>query len=399
MPTRQKNSHQNICKKPELMEYLAELVASQFEERTPAPIPEGIAFEELERIAHESHMDYMILGSLIKLPIPEECIGRIRPYIIKSTMKTLAQVKTAKELQTMFEEAGIRNQVLKGSVMKFVYPRPEMREMSDVDFMIYENDFTESEKLVMDMGFEKMKAIKHHVIFKKPPFLVFEMHWSLYEQTVDKEQYLYYKDQFRAVLKEGCQYTYEFSKEDFYVYMISHMAKHFYENGCGIRNLIDIYVYRNKFGQELDWEAIDKELKACGLTQFEHHMVRLVNIWLNGEESTEFYNELFLYMLNCGIYGKGENGIWAQLAKQSKGKNKNEENNKLSFYFPSTDYMKEYYPWLEGKTWLLPVAWLCRGVRGITNKSSVERSRMLDDNEKCNVMMSIYEELNLDFTK
>ena len=30
------------------------------------------------------------------------------------------------------------------------------------------------------------------------------------------------------------------------------------------------------------------------------------------------FREMFLYMLDCGIYGKSENGVWGQLAKMEK---------------------------------------------------------------------------------
>ena len=33
-------------------------------------------------------------------------------------------------------------------------------------------------------------------------------------------------------------YVYDFEAEDFYIYMMAHMAKHFYKRGCGIRNLV-----------------------------------------------------------------------------------------------------------------------------------------------------------------
>lgn len=404
MRTKEQNSKKNRLfnqcdNKTGIMKYLAEIVLSQFENRVPEPIPEGIELEELLKIANESQMQYIILAALIKLDIPEEVVARIKPYLIKSTMKTLAQVQAAKELQEAFERAGIRNQVLKGSVLKFIYPRPEMREMSDVDIMVYESDFTEAENIMQRKGFEKVQAIKHHVIFRKSPFLICEMHWSLYEQTVDREQYLYYKNQFRAALKEGYKYTYEFSKEDFYVYMISHMAKHFYENGCGIRNLVDIYVYLDKYQDEMNREIIDKELKKCGLLDFEYHVVKLANIWLKKEECSEFYSQLFDYMLNCGIYGKSENGVWAQIAKQNKSSQKSIGNKKYKYYFPALEYMKEYYPWLEKNSWLLPVAWVCRGIHGISNKESLERTKVLGDDKRYQIMTTIYNELNLDFAK
>jgi hypothetical protein len=382
--------------KPILMEYTRELIEAQINEKEPKPIPEGITIEELEKYAISNHMVYNIMGSLIKLPIEDEVKARFREYLKKSTLKTLQQVCAAKQISEAFEKAGIRSQVLKGTIMKDIYPRPEMREMGDIDFMVYESSFDKAEEILTQMGYEKLRAIKHHVIFRKAPYLVVEVHWSLYEQTVDKEQYMYYKDNFRARLKEGTQYTYEFSDEDFYVYMISHMAKHFYENGCGIRNLMDVYIYRGQYESRLDWKYVACELEKCGLVDFEYHVSRLADMWLGGKESTEFYNQLFMYMIDCGIYGKSENGIWGQLVKQDAYAN---NNGKIGYYFPSLNYMQEYYPWLNKHSFLLPVAWIIRGAKGMSSSEARNRAKMLDDNQTFQVTKNIYQQLNLNFTK
>ena len=312
------------------------------------------------------------LGELIRAQLenrtPQEQAQSCRNALKTSTLKTLLQVQIADRLQEKLEEAGIRNQVLKGAVMKHIYPRPELREMSDIDFMIYEDDFTDTDRIVEEAGFVKVQAIKHHVIYQKAPFLTLEMHWDLYEKTVDKSQY-----------------------------MISHMAKHFYENGCGIRNLVDIYVFNQKYGHSIDRTQVKQELKKCGILNFERQMSELALIWLENRKCSKFYVNLFRYMIDCGIYGKGENGIWSQLCKQNAPQQKKSFN--LTYYFPTAQYMKEYYPWLEGKEGLLPLAWLCRGVHGLLHRDSMERAKTLKDREKYRMMMEIYHNLNLNFVK
>lgn len=381
-----------------IMEYLGELVLSQIEKRTPKPLPDGISLDMLEDIAKRGHMVYMILGALLKLELPEEYIIRFRNQVKYSMMQTLMQVYEAKNLQQKFEQAGIRNQVLKGTILKQLYPSPEMREMSDIDFMLYEESFAKAEEILAAEGYDKVQEIKHHAIFTKKPYLVLEAHWALYDKNVDKGQYQYFKDNFRAVQVPGTKYTYEFSKEDFYVYMIAHMAKHFYENGCGIRNLVDIYIYLNKYSDTLDRAYIASELEKLGLTSFEAHMSTLANVWLGKEETSEFYNQLFDYMVDCGIYGKGENGVWGQFVKDQ-----NERGNSLKtwFYFPGIDYMKEHYPWLENHTWLLPVAWVVRGVNGMLNKGKREKKQQVFsvEQEKAETLQTIYRSLQLNFRK
>ena len=67
----------------------------------------------------------------------------------------------------------------------------------------------------------------------KEPFMVVEAHRAMYDKTVDNNQYEYFSNFSKAILKKGYKYTYDFNDEDFYIYMIAHMAKHFYVKGCG----------------------------------------------------------------------------------------------------------------------------------------------------------------------
>jgi len=284
-------------------------------------------------------------------------------------------------------------------VLKQLYPSPEMREMSDIDIMVYENTLDRAEEVLLEMGYDKYVAVKHHVIFKKAPALVLEAHWTLYDRNVDKGQFLYYKDNFRAQLQEGTQYTYDFSKEDFYVYMIAHMAKHFFETGCGIRNLMDIYIYNRAYREGLNRPQIEEELKKLGLYEFERHAAKLAQIWLGEEETDEFYNDMFEYMLDCGIYGKGENGIWGQIAKSSQELQADKKHVMSSYFFPPLSYMKEHYSWIEKMPFLLPIGWVVRAVRGIGDKGSMDRFKLVSgvDEEQAGKISNLYKQLRLDF--
>lgn len=391
----------NLSEKPVIMEYLSELIHAQMEDRIPQPLPKGVTLEELQETAKKGQICYLIFGALLKLDIPEADAEKMRPFVLNSTIKTLSQVCAVREIQEKLEENKIRHQVLKGAVMKHIYPRPEFREMGDIDNMIYEDSLEQAEKVVEELGFVKYQTVKHHEIFFKKPFLMLEMHWSLYDQNVDRNQSVYFKKQFRAEKKEGWQYSYEFSKEDFYVYLISHMAKHFYETGCGIRNLLDIYIYQNAYKATMDRRLVEEELRKCGLLNFEREMKNLSVIWLDNLAGDTFYNNLFEYMLDCGIYGKGENGVWGQLAKEITSDKINKRSVRMKYYFPALGYMKEHYAWLDKFPYMLPIAWTCRAFQGITRKGSMERKKYLERAEPENIekVRMIYQRLHLNFKK
>lgn len=383
--------------------YLAELVHAQLEGRKPQAVPQGITIEEITDIAKRNHMEYLLLGALLRLDsLSESQIEELRRRVMHSLMRTMTQVTEFRDLEKSFEEAGVKNQAMKGARMKFIYPSPEMREMSDVDILVDAASMKQAAQLLNEKGYTLAQSIKHHDIYKKPPFMVVEVHRAMYDKTVDGGQYKYFSNFSRAVLCKGMQYTYDFNREDFYIYMMAHMAKHFYTMGCGIRNLVDIYVYQEKYGAELNKAYIKEELKKCGILEFVQHMEKLAAIWLKGEKGSIFYADLFRYMLDSGIYGKDENGIWNKFAeKKMHGKEATPRQLKRWYYFPPISYMSEYYPWLEGRSFLLPIAWGIRMWRGIFLNKGVQKRKMLHeiDTDKVKTYQSIYQNMGLHFKK
>ena len=384
-----------------MQSYLANLVISQLKGEKPMNIPENLDIHEIIDIANRNHMIYMILGALIKTEnIPEELLDPLRYHVQKCIITTLMQVTELNKLVDTFETVGIMNQPMKGSCLKFMYPNPEMREMSDIDILIAEDKMDLVGKILLDQGYTLSQSVKHHDIYYKKPFLIVEVHRAMYDKTVDGNQYDYFKSFDRAIVKDGKKYTYDFGKEDFYVYMIAHMAKHFYAMGCGIRNLVDIYVFLEKYGKELDRTYLKKELENCGIYDFSQHVEKLAYIWLEGEEGNTFYDDLFQYMVDCGIYGKDENGIWHKFAEEKlDGKRVTRGKLKRWYYFPPLFYMAEYYPWLEKYPFLLPVAWCIRASRGIFMKKGVQKREMLNviDGEKAKTYQNIYRHMKLKF--
>ncbi len=385
-----------------MMQYLSELIHAQLEYKKPGNIPEGILLEELIQIAHKSHMDYLILGALLKTDLTDEEKSRIRPFVLKSTLNTFAQICCLREIEENFEEREIYHLVLKGSVLKQLFPAPEMREMSDIDVMIYDDNLERVKKVVLEMGFTLLKSVKHHDIYVKAPCLVLEVHNALYDKNVDKNQYEYFQSKKKIVAKDGKRYTMQFGKEDFYVYLIAHMAKHFYETGCGIRNVLDVYWYRHIYESTWDESIIRDELQKCGLTVFEKRIHILSQVWLGGQIPDPYSKALFGYMLDCGIYGKGENGVWGQFAKQNHNSSKNYKTYaKRWYYFPPLSYMENEYSWLKKFPFMIIVAWVVRAGHGLFSKGGREKRNMLLNlkSEDVCTIYDIYKGMQLDFKK
>ncbi len=379
-----------------IMKDTCELIKACFEKRELKQI--SIDKKELIKIAKDGDMEYLLLYPLLKNESDAETANTIKEIVKRDTFLTFAQMMCAKQITELFETEKIRHQLLKGAVLKKIYPSPLMRQMSDVDIVIFDESLTRAARLLEKKGYKNQGLIKHHMIFTSPVGVNVELHWCLFDQNVDYGQYLYFKDTFRSKKSADLNYTYEFCTEDFYIYMIAHMAKHFFETGCGIRNLLDIYVYANEFYDSMDAKYLSIELKKCGLTDFEKNMRKLAYVWMEQKKCSKFQENLFEYMLECGIYGKSKNGVWGQLAKDAKA---NIEFARIRYYFPSIEFMKEKYSWLEKKSYLLPAAWIVRGISGIISKSGEEHMGVINkaDKDEMEKMLEIYCKMNLDFRK
>lgn len=393
---------QNRENSMDIMSYFAELINSQLNNQIPKPIPENIEISDILDLSSKAQMQGLICMALIKLDLPPDIKKYLHSIVIESTMKSLTQMCTINDLSKRLEESGIKHQFLKGSILKNIYPQPVFREMGDVDIMIYGETVERTEEIVKKLGFVLEDTADHHVVYRKRPFAVLEIHWNLFSKKVDHNQFIYYNDSIKAKIKENTKYTYEFSPEDFYVYMISHMAKHFYETGCGIRNLVDLYFYNEKYKNQLKLDVIERELNQLGLVSFEKYMRQLAYVWLTKGTVDDFNKKLFAYMMDCGIYGKGENGVWGQIAKEAKNKKSiSKIKVRRMYFFPSLSRMREYYPWLKHKAFLLPVAWIIRIIHGISKGEGVNRGRVVttDSNEDMQNMLEIYGKLDLEFRK
>ena len=282
-----------------MAEYLAELVKAGLEDRKAASLPEGVSVREIVKISEENHMDYLLLGALLKTDgLSEEEKGLLREKVLGSMLFTGMQLQELKKLEERMEQAKIPCQPMKGARMKFYYPSPFLREMSDIDILIH-GDFMEQAAVELEaMGYVLQQKIKHHDIYRKAPGIVVEAHRAMYDRTVDERQYAYFSDLSRAVRRKGFLYVYDFEAEDFYIYMMAHMAKHFYKRGCGIRNLVDIYVFLEKFGGEMNADYLQKQFAGLGLTAFTEHMENFFII----PDSLPFFLYLSVIVRYCHNY-------------------------------------------------------------------------------------------------
>ncbi|MBP3918267.1 MAG: nucleotidyltransferase family protein [Clostridia bacterium] len=210
---------------------------------------------------------------------------------------------------------------LKGIVLKTFYPKPEMRQMADNDILFdaaYEQ--TVHDYFTAQGYTSKSYGVSHHDIYQKPPILNFEMHTDLFYKTHDPVWDTYYSD-IKSRLLCDHHYAYRFRDEDFYIYLITHMYKHYSFGGIGVRSLLDCYVYNRVKGTALDWCYVECELEKLGILTFEKKMRQLAWNVFSCPDNPSFSKLLpeeqdaLTYFFASGTYGSVTHRVQNDLKK------------------------------------------------------------------------------------
>lgn len=347
---------------------LLELIDFALADGTVPEIETEEVWENIYRLSQFHKIQSLIFHAVQKLPKeqrpPESILKKIQQAgsleIARDTVQKAAQM----ELLTAFEKAGIAVLPLKGFLIKQFYPDTSMRMMADLDILFPVEKEKETEGVLTALGYVCEHKDSHHSVYMRHPFMNIEMHYNMIGN--DSLLDAYYDNIWeRLEIEPGMSYIYRLKWEDFYIFMIAHLAKHFQGGGSGIRSVIDVQQFLNKMEEKLDWKYINEELRKIELTQFEQHMRNLTAIWFGGEKETEFYAQLREFIQNSGIYGTLKNlGVQRAVRAGRKGW-KGKMQMWLNVIFLPYKEMKMQYPYLLKCPVLLPIAWIQRFFRTI----------------------------------
>lgn len=250
---------------------------------------------------------------------------------------------------------------LKGWKLKHLYPRPDMRSMCDVDILVRQEDMKEFPAIMKESGFELEYHGMHHDEYIKNETLSIEIHRLLFEP--DSDWYEYFKSYMeRTSVLDSKRQERQLPPEDFYLYLIAHMAKHFRNGGTGVRSVMDVYVYQKAYGDSLDTAYVQREFEKLGLGGFARAMEELAQSWFAGEQiRSDCHPKMADYIINGGAYGLKDRGILSSVHEAGNHKGKY----LLRRFFPNRHFMAAQYPCIEKAPVLLPLFWGVRAFRTV----------------------------------
>lgn len=250
----------------------------------------------------------------------------------------------------LFEKNDIRTLLVKGSIIKDIYPQNYMREMCDIDIMVHDKDYKKAVKLMQESGYSKYYDTEKHLILTKKPFVIVELHRKLMLKS--EEGYEYFKNIWSSCVNyRNYKNIYQLNLEDAYIFSIIHLHNHLKLMGIKLKDVLDIYLYNEKYKEILDYKKIDEKLNEWNIKKLENSIKDIAYKWFEGNYNYKL-DDVEKIILN-GITKK--NRVNYLLTKK-------EEKTKvlLRLAFPKLEIMKEKYPILEKVAILLPVTWILR---------------------------------------
>ena len=296
--------------------------------------------------------------------------NRLELAFDKTVTQFVRKEMDAVRLMAMLTSAEIPHITFKGFVVRECYPVPELRTYSDIDIIIKKEDRDRCHKLMLEKGYSFSVMDGGAVYGYKKGKEFFEVHTTLNSEKTKlsdcMSNYWNY-----TVMREG--FTYEFEKNFHLSYLVSHIEKHVYGTGAGLRLYLDIALFLKKYADEIDLHKVREILRGCGLEKFFDTVLYLCRRWFESdvtplnELDEKIYDEFCRIILEGGTFGD-QTDVAASDNEIRRAVNENGKVNKFALVmkhvFPSYDVIRHLYPFFNRKPYLLPVGWVIHLVDG-----------------------------------
>ena len=370
-------------------QYFFALLRSFLHQTTP---PKAIEVEwkkvyELARIHFLSGAVYEAIQKLNKENQPEEdLLKKFKAAFFTTCIRYEKQKKMLWEITKKLSEEKIPHIFLKGSVVKEYYPVKEMRILGDIDLLLHKQNQEAAKEALVEIGYTNISSSKSGGCWGyKKNNLRIDVHGTLmYSEINKKADYVHYFEKaWENATPTDKGYTYELNMEFHLIFLLAHMAKHFYDHGCGVRMILDIAVIISKFQEGIDFTYVWCELKKIKLDVFAKNIFSICKKYFyvdisKTEKGEKFeiddttFEMLSKYIVEGGTFGFKNRKITSPIVRKEYEKTSIRKLARIKAFFGKLflqhKEMKKEFPILENLPFLLPFFWVVRGFLCITTR-------------------------------
>lgn len=352
------------------------------------PACSDIAWVEVFRLAEQHHVLPMVLDAAHHMYGDEVPWDRLTTYKKRAQRMTYLQtVRTERFLSLcrFLAGRGLTPLMMKGLICRNLYPEPDFRFSADEDLLIPPEEALAYHEALLEYGLKTDSPEQSVVSAQETPYksgdgvLFLEVH--RYPFPPESGAYGEYNSYFTDVFDGAVTETFDgvdikaMAPTDHLFYLICHAVKHFLHGGCGIRQLSDIGLFAQRYGEQIDWVRLIRQIDSIRTRDFTASFFRIAEKFLGIDlpavpeelRMSEKDPEAILEdILESGVYGsstmsrKHSSTITLHAAENARSGPYGEKISRTRTLFPALAGMKRRYPYLERLPWLLPVAWIQR---------------------------------------
>ena len=335
----------------------------------------GIEWRKLWNLACKNHLEILVfqVARDNHLQVPAELYQQMQRKFYETTARDAKQIRCLEQIEEALNGKGIPYAPQKGSILRYDYPKTNLRFMSDLDIYVRPEDRTLIRETIEGIG-----GVFRGTESGDEQFLV--------QGTVGVEfhgRLLYRKGSDGAIENYPCWELVDVTKnrlteEGFALNLIGHAVYDLSNGGPGVRYILDLWIYRHRHAPQPDWNAVDEWLKKDGIYEAAHNLLDLSEyLFGDGKEREvlladparhELMVEMADYILDGGLHGDARRGMAAEVARAG-GRSSAAAR---QFFRNRKDY-ENRYPWLKKAPLLLPVAWGMRACKSLKTHGSVIR--------------------------
>ena len=282
------------------------------------------------------------------------------------------QERELRRVIAMLEEEKMPYILLKGSRMRKYYSNPVWRTSCDID-ILFDGDEARLHERMLGLGYSFEGDAGTTLNYLHKP-VEFEMHRRLFDDKLEFHGFFQDVWKHSRPVREGSSERL-LTEEFFYAYMIAHMAKHFTRYGCGVRPVLDLYLYRQTAPANFNAKEAENLLKKIGLLGFEKRLLALARAWFETGTLSETDEKLTDYIMEAGVYGDSRI-MDARAVKRPEDAQQARRKRLRKFFFPPLKEMRILYPRMLKCPILLPVSWGLRFCGVFTKRRNEAKGKL-----------------------
>lgn len=223
----------------------------------------NVSWKEVVHLADIETVKGLLLDGMSLLPkelMPDEdTIMNLAGRQNKIVQHNQVHRETIVKIDQALKANGITTVFMKGQITALRYPKPLHRQPGDIDFVVSQDDFAKTLDVLDTTGKVDRNIVHEHHGMAWVNGIIVEPHYKVHNYqrpSTDKAMQEMFAEVFPDKLIEiniDGHKVHVFPPTLESVFLISHMVNHVYEEGLGLRQVIDYAMFLDKCADKIDW--------------------------------------------------------------------------------------------------------------------------------------------------